>query len=641
MTNSICINEQNALVVKLDEAGRDNFWVTESLETGKFKEIDGSYVYSNPDTVKFNATVKWIVPFFIRQLGQENVDICGAVEEKIRSIKQARDLFQQSKVLGQEIKAGLSHEPDLPDRFRRRLMDYQKMSVEHMIRVGNAANFSVPGSGKTTITYAAISRWLEDGTIEKTIVIGPTASFLPWEEEYEECFGKKPRAKRISGDVSGIFDELGASYDLLLMHFNTAMNRTENLKKFMQQWKTALIIDESHYIKNHNLRRWASTALNVAPYAQRRIVLSGTPMPNSAKDLWTQITFLWPHDFPLDKREDYTRYVKLHKIGKYSEVLGSLFCRIKKDDLNLPTPKWDPIVVPLESVQRRIYDSIAAKTLKELDEMSMQDQSRLQKFRMAKMIRLLQTASNPTLLKQFSSTFAVDGEQFGEAFGLPKFPLPDDRSLIEEIEHYTDYGIPSKITQVSKLARDLVGGGNKVIIWSTFVHNMSVLQNALRDLDPIIINGTVPVEGEGVETRDSLLGRFKNGSNMVLVASPASLAESVSLHKNLKGENVCNHAIYLDRNFNGAQYMQSIDRIHRIGMDENTEVNYHLLIAKNTIDEAIDRRLKEKYRDMLKALNDDMLESIDINPIPKRIDREEFERDYREVVEHLRKIRRV
>lgn len=643
MTHSICINAQNAIIVQLGEIKGDASLIRESLDMGKFKKSNGCYVYSDSDAVKFDRKISWITDFFTKQFGQENVEICEAAVKRIQSIRQDRDLFEKSKADGMAIKQQSTHEPDLPIRFKRKLMDYQKMSVEHIIRVGNAANFSAPGSGKTTITYAAISKWIEDGTIEKILVIGPTASFLPWEEEYEECFGKKPRAKRISGDVSSILDEIGSSYDMLLMHFNTAMNRVENLKRFMEQWNTALIIDESHYIKNPDLRRWGSMAISIAPYAKRRIVLSGTPMPNNAKDLWTQITFLWPHDFPLGKRENYTRYAQLHGIGNHAEVLNSLFCRIKKSDLNLPIPEFIPETVPLGSYQRRIYDAIAAKTLAELEEMSILDQSHLQKLRMAKMIRLLQTASNPTLLGQFSSTFDVDGDKFQEAYGLPPSigpqSLPNvDSSIIEVIKNYTDYEVPSKITRTKKLAHDLVNEGNKVIIWSTFIHNMTVLQDVLGDLDPIVINGTVPTEGDGLETRDVLINRFKNDSNMVLVASPASLAESVSLHKNLRGENVCSHAIYLDRNFSGAQYMQSMDRIHRIGMDTATKVKYHLLIAKDTIDEVINCRLNEKYADMLTALNDDMLQSLDIDPIPKRIDDKEFEMYYRDMIAHLRKM---
>ena len=647
MIHSICINEQDAVVVRLGQlTENDAGYIEECLDDGQFKKNGDVYTYNDADRVKFDRIVRWVVDFFTKRFGSEGVDICDAVRSKLQSINDEKELFNDAMDLGKAIKEKDEHDPDLPSRFHRQLMNYQKMSVEHLIKVGNAANFSVPGSGKTTITYAAVSRWQEDGMVEKILVIGPTASFLPWEEEYEGCFGAKPKSMRISGGVSGIFHELGESYDLFLMHFNTAMNRSSELKKFMDQWKTVLIIDESHYIKNPELRRWGRTVMDIAPHAKRRIALSGTPMPNNAKDLWTQITFLWPHNFPLGKRPSYNSYAKRNGIGKHAGVLNQLFCRIKKNDLDLPKPEWIREDIPLAPVQKCIYDAIAMQTLKELEDMNIQDQAQLQRFRMAKLIRLLQASSNPTLLSEMSSTFDVTGEEFkdrfGEAFGMA--PIMDnvpgvDGSLIDKIRGYTKHEIPSKIFRVSSLTRKLVNEGNKVIIWSTFVHNMNVFQDStLKDLEPIVINGTVPREGDGPETRDKLINRFKNKKSMVLIASPASLAESVSLHKNLRGENVCNHAIYLDRNFNGAQYMQSMDRIHRIGMDGSAEVRYYLIVAQGTIDEAIDRRLKEKQEEMLKALNDDMLESLDINPRPRIIDSNEFDKDYQAVVKHLREV---
>ena len=643
--HDICIDDRSNLIVKLDRIDDfvKDFYVKDCLQMGRFSQAqDNAYTYSNPDLTKFNKKVKWCVKFCTEELGSKNVDVCDTVKSKMESIYDNEDFFEKAKIRGNEIKNKREHAPNISTRFKRKLMDHQKESVEHMIEVGNAANFSVPGSGKTTITYAAISRWMDDGIVEKILVIGPTASFLPWEEEYESCFGKKPKSCRISGGMSEVFHERGELYDLFLTHFNTAMNRHMELQEFMKRWKTVLIIDESHYIKSPDLKKWASTAIYIAPYAKRRVALSGTPMPNSAKDLWTQITFLWPENFPLGNQLSYNSYAQKRGIGKYGQILNSFFCRIKKNDLHLAEPAWTRYSIPLGARQQKIYDAIAAKTLKELGNMNISDQARLQKFRIAKMIRLLQTASNPSLLHEMSNTFDVNNDMFAEEFGMAQTiqDLPKiDSSIMEQVAGYSKLEIPSKIVKASELAKKLVDKGNKVIIWSTFIHNMHVFQNStLRGLDPIVINGNVTKDQNTPGNRDDLINKFKDGTTPVLIASPASLGESVSLHKNMKGNNVCNHAIYLDRNFNGAQYMQSMDRIHRIGMDRSVLVEYHLIIAKGTIDEVINRRLDEKWRDMLDALNDDMLESLDINPLPKSIDETEFNKDYQATVNYLREM---
>ena len=86
----------------------------------------------------------------------------------------------------------------IPD-FVRRLKQYQRVSVKHMIDIPYSANFSVPGSGKTTIVYAAFSVLRERGEVDRLLVIGPRSCFRPWEEEFEGCFGRVPRRLRITG----------------------------------------------------------------------------------------------------------------------------------------------------------------------------------------------------------------------------------------------------------------------------------------------------------------------------------------------------------------------------------------------------------------------------------------------------------
>ena len=76
------------------------------------------------------------------------------------------------------------------------------------------------------------------------------------------------------------------------------------------------------------------------------------------------------------------------------------------------------------------------------------------------------------------------------------------------------------------------------------------------------IHGGVDAGDENdFDTREGKIKRFHTDDTCkVLVANPAACSEGISLHK------VCQNAIYLDRSFNAAHYMQSEDRIHRLGL---------------------------------------------------------------------------
>jgi SNF2 family DNA or RNA helicase len=240
------------------------------------------------------------------------------------------------------------------------------------------------------------------------------------------------------------------------------------------------------------------------------------------------------------------------------------------------------IKVAMSPYQRKIYDALAAKVLSEIVDVP-EERSRLRIWRKGKMVRLLQAASNPTLLTQYS-----------EEFKIP--PLDGSGLSVDQlIEKYPQYEEPAKIKAVVKLIRELVKNNKKVLIWTSFVHNIKTLQKSIHDLSPSIIYGDVPKDGNEDEefNREKIIHQFKNSpKSMVLIANPSACAESISLHK------ICYHAIYLDRTFNGAHYMQSLDRIHRVGLDKKDKVNYWIFESKNTIDEVISVRLEEKKKNM-------------------------------------------
>ena len=77
-----------------------------------------------------------------------------------------------------------------------------------------------------------------------------------------------------------------------------------------------------------------------------------------------------------------------------------------------------------------------------------------------------------------------------------------------------------------------------------------------------------------------------------------SCSEGISLHT------VCHHALYLDRNYNAAQFLQSADRIHRLGLDPNQTTFIEFVFSPGTIDESVNRRLAFKIDQMEQALRE-------------------------------------
>ncbi len=141
------------------------------------------------------------------------------------------------------------------------------------------------------------------------------------------------------------------------------------------------------------------------------------------------------------------------------------------------------------------------------------------------------------------------------------------------VQNYDSVEQPGKLKYLLDLIKGFNSRGEKIVIWSNFIGTINLIVNSVKKEGYYCkkIYGATPFNNESYkkeETREKIRDEFvdeKSGLN-ILIANPAACSESISLHK------TCNHAIYYDLSFNCAQYLQSLDRIHRVGGSENKEL---------------------------------------------------------------------
>lgn len=98
---------------------------------------------------------------------------------------------------------------------------------------------------------------------------------------------------------------------------------------------------------------------------------------------------------------------------------------------------------------------------------------------------------------------------------------------------------------------------------------------------------------------------------------------------------VCHHAIYIDRNYNAAQYLQSEDRIHRLGLNKNVVTTVEILFSPDTVDVSVRRRLENKVKLMSKILND---QSLNVEPFEPDLDADGItQEDVDDFINHLKR----
>ena len=155
------------------------------------------------------------------------------------------------------------------------------------------------------------------------------------------------------------------------------------------------------------------------------------------------------------------------------------------------------------------------------------------------------------------------------------------------------------------ITEQILSENKKVIIWSQFSNSINVLEKQLQMYNAVTLYG----ETENPELVVELFND-KNSGVDVLIGNPKKGGEGISLHHN------CHNAIYLDRTYNAAEYLQSRDRIHRIGMPSDVVPNYYLIHSvhpnteKKVIDQRISNNLQLKIENMEKLLDDPDLKRL-------------------------------
>lgn len=551
----------------------------------------------------------------VNRVGQVD-DVIRREVEKRRSFERTRDSasrFREGEILInlEHVKASLYSFGW--DENGRSLLEHQEQGLLHALTAVNAANFSVPGSGKTATALAVAVTHLSEGIIDVVIVVGPLSSFEPWERETQIALGANLNVRRIRGtrwQRRAMYSSVRPRQLVLISYASAASDRAQ-MVELCRSHKVMLIVDESHRIKRFKGGIWAPALMEIARHARVRMILSGTPMPQGGRDLYSQFNILWPGGELTGPRDSFAAGVDLNFNSQIGRVQPFIF-RTPKSALGLPDIEVTIHEVSMTGTQREIYNLIESNFRRRIDDAhSWRD--KIEALKRGRLIRLLQAATNPDLLNK------VD-----RFYNLPRMESSNP-TLMERLARYHSTDTPAKSNAGLELVRQITSEERKVVCWSTFVHNLDQFSEIVRNnLEvPIFqIDGRVPVgdetaddvaevarsNPEDLDTREQIIRRFLDTPGpAVLVANPASCSESISLHRS------CHNAIYLDRTYDAAQFLQSMDRIHRLGLPEGVTVSIHILLAtdegRRTIDHLVDRALKRKETRMRQ-----LLESADLIP---------------------------
>ncbi|MET9606096.1 DEAD/DEAH box helicase [Streptomyces sp. NPDC006512] len=460
--------------------------------------------------------------------------------------------------------------------WRAGLTDFQRRDVARLLSMRHGANFSVPGAGKTRVALAVYAAMKERGDVRRLLVVSPKSAYESWDFESRVCFDAVP-VTRVMGKVPDPHTEI------LIVNYERLDRALSGLAAWLRAAPSMVILDEAHRMKLGAEGTYGSACMALGPLSRRRLILTGTPAPNGARDLENLLSFVWPGH----GRRVVTNAVAGGDLAYASSVLRPLFTRTTKKELGLPP--FQPVIlpVPLEGLHREIYDALVGRYTARA-ELARDDFDSLGKA----MLRLLMAATSPALL--------VEGSTRHEpvSFQVPPLDIPDGESLYTLLQNLSQHELPPKYRAVRDIVSRNAAVGRKTLVWSTFVRSITTLQGLLGEFGPAAVHGGTP-------DREEQLRRFREDPDChVLISNPATLGEGISLHHE------CHDAVYVDRDFMAGRFLQSLDRIHRLGLAPGTETRVTVLAATETIDEIVAMRLAEKLEFMGAILDDPSVRAL-------------------------------
>lgn len=479
----------------------------------------------------------------------------------------------------------------------RPLKPEQEKASFFMTIMKRAANFSVPGAGKTAMMYGTFAYLSSPrvNEVDKLLVVSPLNAFAAWRTEFEAVFGPKRQLHYLNmrdkkyNNNPGVVKHDWVQADVITINYESLQSKLNIINDLLDS-KTMLVFDEVHRVKGVGGQR-AKAALSLSQAPHYRYVLTGTPIPNGFRDIYNFLHLMYPDEYSSFFAWD---LATLNNIDSedVNKKLSPFFWRTNKEDLHVPKP--DPDII--KEVEPSKNQQMLSQAIYETENGTL-----------ATFIRLLQASTNPELLatninyKELGLVDADSGVWDKQASTVEK----ENASSGDAYKKYNLAKIESPKFELGiDLIDKLVSQGKKVLVWGMFVGTVQKITDTLNGMG---IKTTLVYGATPKQDREGMINNFRTGDAQVLVSNPNTLGESISLHQTV------HDAVYFEYNFNLTFMLQSRDRINRLGLSADQYTRYYYLMTKGDvahtgfIDSTVYKKLKDKEKVMLDAIDGQLL----------------------------------
>jgi SNF2 family DNA or RNA helicase len=336
-----------------------------------------------------------------------------------------------------------------------------------------------------------------------------------------------------------------------------------------------LVLDESSKIKNYK-SKITKTLLAMRTLPKYRLVMSGTPAPNTPMEYWAQMEFLQEGLLHRSFFGYRNTYFHLERNGQRMQLHGQVMSREMMRNILSKGWKYDITKESLAKVMQKVNSvTFWAKKRECLDLPEQVNSIRLvglnpEQAKAYKEMRrdLITFIKNEAVTAQVALAKAMKLREITSGFAFSQFgsALPLGKS--------------AKITELLEVVEE--AGNQPILIWGVFKWDIVAIKEALEEAYGAGCCRTL--YSDTYDPSDSIVA-FQQGACRFLIANPASAAHGLTFVN-------CSLQVFFSMDYSWERYEQARCRIHRIG--QANKCTYVHLLAAGTIDEDIYAVLQRK-----------------------------------------------
>ena len=451
-----------------------------------------------------------------------------------------------------------------------KLFKHQQDALELAIgNNGKAALFHEPGLGKTRTSLETYSHFKALEHDLRLLVVCPLSLISSaWGNDILKFtkFSALPyrQIKR------------GVLPDIIIINYESLISKRilPEIRNMIARYPFMCVLDESSRLKN-NKSMTTKALIGLAPLLRHRLILSGTPMPNSELELWGQVRFVQPEAFDKSFYQFRNKFFHLERMGEQMLTQGKIVTRMMMRQIMMQG--WKYTITDFN--RKHLMHKIAPFThwMKKKDALELPE--KVDQYREISL-------SGPEIaayreMKDYLVT-EIGGQMIAAQVALTKMmKLRQVTSgfMYDEGHQARQIG-NSKLNELEDVLEEL--GDQQVLIFAQFHFEIDSIKALIAKKYGADQVATLYAE---TEDREDSISRFQKNQVKCLIAHPRSAAHGLTFVN-------CNTIVFFSLDYSYEAHAQARDRIHRIG--QVNKCLYIYLVAKGTIDEELLKVLNKK-----------------------------------------------